>query len=138
MTIAKYLSPARPDANGYVLLLSVLVVGAVGVSIAVSLLLLGLSNSLSSFALEQSNGAKALSNACAEEALEQIFLNNAFVGTNSLTLGQGSCSYTVTNTGTNSRQIVATGTIGSVVRKLVVNTNALSPKITIGSWQEEP
>ena len=136
MIIPKPLSPARPDTNGYVILLSVLVAGAVGVAIAVSLLLLGLGSSRNSFALEQSNQAKALANACAEEALQQMFVNNNFASTGNLTLGQGACSYTVTNTGGNNRQIVASGTVGSVVRKLTITTNAFSPKIAVSGWQE--
>lgn len=123
-------------SGGYVTLLSVLVLGAVGVAIAVSLLLLGLGSSRTSFALEQSNQAKALANACAEEALQQIRDATPFTGTGNLALGQGTCSYTVTSQGAQNRTIIASGTIGTIVRKVKIIINNISPVIQVISWQE--
>ncbi len=119
-------------------LLSVLVVGAVGTSIALSLILLGVGSSRSSFAIEQSLQAKGLANACAEEALEQIRDATAFVGTNNLSLGKGTCTYTVTNTGGTNRTITASGTVGSIIRKVSIAITAINPLILISSWQEVP
>ena len=48
------------QCNGFITLVSVLVVGAVGVAIALSLILIGLGSSRTSIAVEQSNQAKAL------------------------------------------------------------------------------
>jgi len=122
--------------GGYITLISVLVVGAVGVAIAISLILLGLGSSRTSFAVEQSNQAKALANACAEEALEQIRNSTPFTGTGNLTLGQGACTYTVTSQGGQNRTIIALGTVGTVVRKVKVIINHINPLITPTSWQE--
>ena len=72
---------------GYITLLSVLIVGAVGVAISTSLVLLGLGNSLTGFALQQMYQAKALSDACAENALLEIRNSTSFTGSGSLTLG---------------------------------------------------
>jgi prepilin-type N-terminal cleavage/methylation domain-containing protein len=68
------------NSTGYVALITVLVLGAVGAAVAATLVLLGLSSSRTSFALEQSNQAKALANACAEEALQQIRDSSSFTG----------------------------------------------------------
>jgi len=128
--------------RGYVTLLSVLVLGAVGVSVAVSVVLLGVGASRTSFANEQSMQARALASACGEEALQQIRNSTSFSGSNSLTLGQGGCSYTVTNTGgTNrtirtNRTITSTGTVGSIVRKASLAIDAVNPQINVVSWQE--
>lgn len=122
--------------KGYIALITVLVTGAVGVAIAVSLLLLGLGSSRTSFALEQSNQAKALANACAEEALQQIRDSTSFTGTGNLSLGQGTCSYTVTNDGGENRTVTASGTVGTVVRKVKIIINAINPAIILASWQE--
>lgn len=126
----------RSNPSGYVTLLSVLVVGAVGLAISISLVLLGTASSLSSFTMEQSNQAKGLANACSEAALQQIHDNTAYTGTAGLTLGQGTCSYTVTNTGGTTRTVAASGTVGTIVRRVTILVSSLSPLITLTSWQE--
>lgn len=122
--------------RGYITLISILVVGAVGVAITTSLLLLGLGSSRTSFALEQSNQAKALANACAEEALQQIRDSTPFTGTGNLTLGQGTCMYTVTSQGGQNRTITASGTVGTIVRKVEIIITKINPAITVSTWQE--
>lgn len=132
---AQQLVSSTACQRGYVILLSVLVVGAVGLAIAISLLLLGTGSARTAFALEQSNQAKALANACAEEALEQVRASG-FTGSGSLTLGQGGCTYTVTSGGGSNRQIVTTGIVGTIARKVNITVSSYSPQITISSWQE--
>lgn len=125
-----------PKKGGFITLISVLVVSAVAVAVTLSLILLGIGSSRTSFAVQQSNQAKALANACAEEALQQIRDSTPFVGSGNLTLGQGTCSYTVTSQGGQNRTITASGTVGTVVRKTKVIINNISPTITVTSWQE--
>lgn len=122
--------------KGFITLISVLVVGAVGVAIALSLLLLGIGSSRTSLAIEQSSQAKALANACAEEALQQIRDSTPFTGSGNLTLGQGICVYTVTSQGAQNRTINVSGMVGTIIRKVKVVINKINPIITITSWQE--
>ncbi|MBI2033816.1 MAG: hypothetical protein HYT13_01825 [Candidatus Liptonbacteria bacterium] len=122
--------------GGYITLLMVIIVGAIGVATGVSLLLLGVGSSRSSLSFEKSNQAKALSNACAEAALDQIRNSSAFSGSAGLTFGRGSCSYQVLNLGGQSRLINASGTVDEVVRKIKITLNQITPKINLTSWQE--
>ena len=122
--------------KGYIALITVLVTGAVGVAIAVSLLLLGLASSRTSFALEQSNQAKALANACSEEALQQIRDSTSFTGTGTLSLGLGTCSYTVTSQVGQNRTATSTGTVGTILRKVKIIIDTINPSINVTSWQE--
>lgn len=124
------------NGEGFVILISVLVVGAVGIAIALSLLLLGVGNSRTSFAVEQSNQAKALANTCAEEALQQIRDSTPYTGSGNLMLGQGTCAYAVTSQGGQNRTITASGTVGTIVRKVKVIINNINPQINVASWQE--
>ena len=124
--------------NGFIALMSVLVMGAVGVSLMVSVLLLGLGSSRTGFAVEQSGQARALANACAEEGLEQIREVTAFTGSGGLSLGHGNCTYTVSNTGGENRTVTTIGTVGSVVRKISISVTAINPLIIIASWREVP
>lgn len=122
--------------GGYVTLISVLIAGAVGVSVAVSLLLLGLGISRTSFTEGQLRQARFLTDACAEEALEQIRDATAFSGSGSLSLGNGSCSYTVVSGGGSNRTITVSGMVGSIVRRATLSIDAINPLIHVSSWQE--
>lgn len=122
--------------GGYITLLSVLIVGVVGVSIALSILFLGSGSTLNALSYQKMHQAKALSNACAEEALEQIRSNSSFSGSGNLSLGQGSCSYTVTLGSGQNRTIDTTGTVGTVIRKNQIAVTAINPLIVISTWQE--
>jgi hypothetical protein len=122
--------------SGYVTLLMVLVVAAVGVAISTSLLLLGLANSRTSFVLQQSKQAASLADTCAEEALQQMRFLPSYSGTASLTLGNGNCSYTVAVLAGENRDVQATGTVGTIVRHVHVTVSALTPKTVIATWQE--
>jgi len=116
--------------------MSVLVVGAIAVAMTASLLLLGVGNSRTSFAVEQSNQAKALANACAEEALEQIRSSVSFTGSGNLSFGQGTCTYTVTSQGGQNRTVVVSGTVGTIKRKVEIIISSITPTITPVTWQE--
>lgn len=124
------------NRSGYITLISVLIVGAVGVAITLSIILLGVGSSRSSYAVEQSYQAKALANACAEEALQQIRDSLPFTGSGNLTLGQGACTYMVTNQGGQNRAIIASGTVGTIVRKVKIIIDKINPTIQVVSWQE--
>lgn len=127
---------AYDNQRGYITLISVLVVSTISVAITVSLVLLGVGSSRSSFALEQVNQAKALANLCAEEALQEINDSTPYTGTDNLTIGQGTCTYTVTNTGGQNRTITASGTVDTIIRKVSISIDAINPNINITSWQE--
>ncbi|MEI8060835.1 MAG: hypothetical protein WCG99_00900 [Candidatus Berkelbacteria bacterium] len=128
--------PLVETKPGYVTLIGVLVVSAVGLVVATSMLFLGLSYSRSSLALSQSDIGKSLADACAEDALQRIRDNTAYSGTNNLTINGDSCTSTVTAGVGQIRTIDSSGTINGVVRKVKVTISQISPKIIISSWQE--
>lgn len=123
------------NSHGYVALLAILIVGAAATAVAVALLITGTDSQRATLITQQSAQARNLATACAEEALQQMHDNTAYTGTAPLTLGQGTCSYTVTNTGGSNRSITTTGTVGSVVRKLQIYVT-ITTSISITSWQE--
>jgi len=122
--------------KGYITLISILIVGAVGVSITASLILLGVGSSRTGFAIEQSNQAKGLVNACVEESLQQIRSSTPYTGSGNISLGQGVCSYVVTSQGGQNRTVIASSTVGSINRKVEVVINQINPNIQVVSWQE--
>lgn len=126
----------RTHKRGYVTLISVLIALSLGSAIAFSVVLLGVGSSRDSITLDRSYKAKALADACAEEGLQQIRSSTPFTGTGNLSFGQGTCSYTVTNTGGTTRSISAAGVVSNVTRRVTVTISAITPKLVISSWQE--
>lgn len=126
----------RYTPSAYITLMSVLVVGAVGGAIAVSLMLLGFGSSRTSFAAEQSIQAQALANACLEEALQRVRESTSFTGNGDLTLGSGSCAFSVTSQGPENRTLEISGTIGTIIQRTVVTIEEIDPRIIVTSWQE--
>lgn len=122
--------------SGYVTLLALLIVGAIGMSVGVALMLSGVGGLKNSGSYESAHKARALAMTCAEEALEVIRENSSFSGSNNLNLGGNTCNYTVTNTGGENRSIATSATVGTITSKVLVLIDAINPKINIASWQE--
>lgn len=122
--------------SGYIALLSVLIVGAAASAVALTLLVTGTDAQRSGLVSQQAAQARWLVNACAEEALQQIHDATSYTGTNTLNLTPGSCSYTVTSTGSSTRTITASASLNNVVRKITVYVTIGSSSISITSWQE--
>lgn len=122
--------------QGFITLTSVLLVSAIGSTIAVSLVLLGLASGRTGFAFVQSLQSRALADACMEEALERIRDSGPFTGTGALVLGQGTCSFTVTSQGGQVRTATASGSVGTTIRKVKTTIDKINPAIHVTSWQE--
>lgn len=131
-----FILPPAAAKSGFITLVSVLLVSAAGLAIALSLLLLGLGSSRTSFSLKQSAQARGLVNSCAEETLRKIKNSLLFSGTATLTLPNGTCIYTVTNTGGQGRTINATSTAGTIIRRLGITISQITPLMVVASWQE--
>lgn len=136
------------NMDGYITFLSILVFSVIGLSVATSLILLGLNSSRASFIFEQSNQAKALANACAEEALQKIADSTKYKGSDILILGQGSCNYTVADIGkicigTKCKEkgitklVAASGAVGTVTRKIRISIDIVDSLINLTYWQEQ-
>lgn len=123
--------------KGFIALVSVLVIGAVGISVAVSLILLGLGSSRTSFSQEQSNQAKGLASACAEKALSSLKQDLNYKGNETLNLGQGSCEIkSVSGSGNNNRTIQTIGRVGRILRRTQIVILEVNPQTQISSWRE--
>lgn len=121
------------------MLLSVLIFGVVGIAVVIAGLLLGVGYSRTSLALQQSIQAKALANACAEEALQTLRESVYYTGNETLTFNTGTCEIqTIGGNGNVNRTVTTVGTIGTIQRTVQVEIAAIHPTISITSWQETP
>ena len=127
----------NPTQSGYIILMSVLVIGAVGTAVSTSLLLLGVGSALTSLDQQRTTQARALANACAEEALERLRLDTGYNGGETITFDTGTCSLGVIGgSGDTNRTIEATGNVDSVVRRVYVEVASVGPPTDLTSWQE--
>jgi len=124
------------NESGYIALLTVLIVGAAATAISLTLLTTGTDSQRSGLVEQKSKQARGLAIACAKEALQQIHDNTTFSGTNTLTLGQGSCDYAVAVTSGTTRTVSVSGTVNGVVKKILVYVTIGTSSISVTSWQE--
>jgi len=122
--------------HGYVTLLFVITIGAVGLATILSIASLNTKSISTVDDIYKSKQATALSDACAETALQEIRNSSGFSGSGSLSLGNGNCFYTASNLGGENRQVESTGTVGNIVRKVKILTDVINPQINVVSWQE--
>ncbi len=132
--------------NGYITLITVIGVAAIGTLVAILVLFSGVTSSKTSLGVQQSAQAKAAADGCAELGLAAIQANIAIATptTSNNTVDattKAACSYTITGTAPNYT-ISSTGTVDgsgkNVVRKVTIVLNRVGPTLNIYSWQETP
>ncbi len=127
----------RARQQGYVALMTVLIVGAAATAIATVLLAVGADSARYTLAEQQSRQARSLALACGQEALQQLHDNVAYTGTDvPLTLGQGNCTYTVGVADGAVRVISAVGTVGTLTKKIQATATIGATTMTVSSWQD--
>ena len=122
--------------RGYIALLSVIIIGAIGTAIMLSVLLFGVSSSKTDFALQQSGSAKVAASSCGEEALQKILETGTTSSVGSLTIASGTCSYTITSQNGQNITVNATGVVGTMISKVKIVVATTTPSIILSSWQE--
>lgn len=122
---------------GYITLLTVLIVSAVGAAVSVSLLLISIGSSKSELTYDESSRARALANACAENALERLRKQSSYTGNETLGFSQGSCEILpIGGSGNTNRTVEVVGTVGDIQRKVKVEILQIDPKMEISTWRE--
>jgi hypothetical protein len=122
--------------RGYIALLSVIIIGAVGAVIMLSVMLSGINSSKTDLALQQAGNAKVIAASCGEEALQKILETATTSGGGNLAMGSGTCTYTITSQGGQNITINATGVTGMATSKVKIVIATTSPSIILSSWQE--
>ncbi len=102
------------DNRGFAALIGVLIFGGFCVTIAASMVFSATRSMQTSLVLRQSYEAKAVAEACAEIALQAIHDNTGYTGTGGMSLGTGSCTYTVTDNGGEVRTVDVSSSVGRI------------------------
>ena len=121
---------------GFTLMPVVLIILGLVVVIGAFVLLIGYNSFRNSAVLVNSYRANSLVNACVEKALFQIQQNGGFIGSGTVTLNTGACSYNVESLGGQQKKITAFSAVVSAIRKAELLVATAAPAIFITKWQE--
>lgn len=123
--------------GGYVLLLSILVMGVIASTIVASLLMLGTASNRASFTVQQTAESLSFADACAEYALFALTKSSDYQGGQTLTFPEGTCDILpIGGFGNNDRFVCVEATTSDVVRRIEIIVQQLLPQTKIQSWQE--
>ncbi len=127
----------RRYRNGYVFLVSVLMISAIVISITMSLLLLGLSAEMSGSAVEKSAQAMEIAQSCAERAILALQQGTDYAGDESLAIHGGTCViHAIGGSGNTSRVICIEGILGRYRHVLEIVIQRVLPSTTVQSFRE--
>ncbi|MDD4409257.1 MAG: hypothetical protein PHW52_01230 [Candidatus Pacebacteria bacterium] len=122
--------------QGFVSMLLVIVITAVGIFIALSIFSNSNLFSEGIISFEDGQKAKALANACIEDGLQRIRDNSSVSGSYNLTIGGGSCSYVINNVSPTDIIISSTGIFKESTRTVTITINQTTPQILINTLNE--
>jgi hypothetical protein len=122
---------------GYIFLVSVLIIGAIGATTVVSLLLLGWAAQQNGYLVQQSQQAFEYGQTCVERSLRALRLDPSYGGNETVTFAQGSCViHSVGGAGNGEHTLCVEGKSGKSSRRFELSILQLFPRVKIGSWQE--
>ena len=110
------------NKSGYVAMMSVLVISAVGVIISISLLIVGMSSGRTSLDLGQGYGSRYYAHACADFALGKIRLYASYSGDEVIDFEDGYCEVLPVNESSGTYEIMVKGVVGRTLSKMEVVT----------------
>jgi hypothetical protein len=125
----------RHRRQGYVFLVSVLIIGAIATAMMASLTLLGLSSEQNGFAYLSSVRAEEYARNCAERAFRSLQSDLTYDGGEQITFTYGSCVIRHTGgSGNGDRTLCIEALSGRVTRRMEIALLRVYPRITVSSW----
>jgi hypothetical protein len=127
--------------QGYIGIVTVLIVTAITLTLGVTIALLGINEAIQGYEIDQGQEVAQKADGCLEEAYLRLKLDSGYTG-GTIPYVDGSCTVTVAGGG-SSRTITSTVTIGDYTRtiqgvaSLVSNVAANSEGVDSTSWQEQ-
>jgi len=128
-----------PRQEGFIALVSVLIIGALVLLLSVGASMRGVSDIAMSIAQQHSARALSLANTCAETALMKLENTLRYQGNESILVGGESCMiYPVEGAGNLNRTIKTASTVSGYTKKVLVTVSRVSPRMQIALWREVP
>jgi hypothetical protein len=128
------------DKKGAAAILSIVIVTASALIMAISASNLGLGELDLGYTSQRGNEALFLADGCMEETLQRIRLDTNYgvgYGDINLNLGNGSCIINVTQLTANRRRVNIASTVGVYNKKIESDITLSGNNITIDLWSEK-
>lgn len=139
MTKIKDINKGNSHQSGYIALVSVLIVGAVGLVFSITFSQQRVESYRTRSASHKGARAAFNSETCGEEALLKLRDNLDYSGDESLNLSRGSCYIRPTATTTEGDYKIETkGVVDNYQKKLRILVGTTSPTFKIKTWQFVP
>jgi hypothetical protein len=122
--------------GGYATLITILITGMIGTSVALSLIFTGLETSRVSQDVQKSIRARVIAFACAEEGLMRIRESDEFQGSGAFDLEGGTCVYEVILGAGESRTVRATAFASNYSARLQISVDAIYPSLHISDYRD--
>lgn len=123
--------------RAYIALISILIVGAVALSVAISSAILAIAQGRNGLLAQNLTEAKSLANACAEKVLMDLKDSESYAGNETVNLGSGQCQiYPIENLGGQVRVVKVSGSVNQTTKKIKINISQINPMMIFTSWLE--
>jgi len=123
------------DQQGVVALLTVIIISAAVLIMALNASLLGLGELDLGYTSQKAGEVFSIADGCMEEALRRLRLDAAYSG-DALNLGSGSCIIEVDTIGSISTIIVTANIDNTYYKKIQTTANVIDSVISINNWKE--
>jgi type II secretory pathway component PulK len=121
--------------QGYIALVTVLIILAVGIIIGVTVSLNAVNEMQMGLSSNQSEQAFYVADACADEAILRLKRDASLTTINNLSIGNGSCIIQIENLGGNNRRVKVTGQVEDYYRLIEIEVTVGS-SWEVTSWKE--
>ena len=122
--------------NGYVALISVIIINAVLLMIVITSAYIGITQGLNSLLYNNHLKSEGLASACGEQALMNLKDDPDYAGNETINLGSDQCQILpIVNLGGQARIIQVSSSIGGATKKNRISVGKINPTINVTSWQ---
>lgn len=126
------------NQQGYILLVSVMILGAAAIAIVLALLVIGVEDNLDSGNYYAGRSAHMFATNCMEDALEKLKENVNYTGNETLAFPKGeTCTIlTIQGSGNSNRKIQTQSNVHGAIQKVQVTVATVSPQMVLTRWEE--
>lgn len=125
------------NQQGYIALISILIISALVLLLGISANLLSISESDMSLQTNQASEVYYLATACVEDALMKLKDNLNYGGNEILIFDNGTCTIKPLEGVENKDRVIKTfGNAYNQVRRIKIEINRVNPNMEIKSWQQ--
>lgn len=140
INIMKHVSKRKNTTSSqkaYIALISIMIIGAIALSIAVSSAILAVGQGRNGLLAQNLTEAKNLANACAEKALMDLKENENYIGNQTVNLNGALCQINpVESPGGTVKIVKVSSQVNQVTKKIKISVSQINPLMTFDSWQE--